>query len=185
MLVSTPMKTALCLAAACVAAFAAAPAAAVTAEEAVAYALMGLADGATLARGRTTLAWKETAASPAVFEGDGRGPGQNYHVRFTVAALDPCIYEITVEGPPGMIRMGKALFARVDLRKVTGIAIAADALHTTVSGDGLCETGNRNPVCMPVGSLDLFGTVEPEKHRQAVAFLSETVCPAGKWRSRR
>ena len=90
------------------------PALAETAEEAVAYAFMGLADGASFKRATTTMTWTEASASPAVFDGDVDIDGKAAKVRFTVTAVDPCHYEVALEGPmvPGG---GKALYAKVDL----------------------------------------------------------------------
>lgn len=155
---------------------AAAPARAQTAEEAVAYAFLGLADGASLLRGKTTMSWKETADSPATFEGDADTAGHKYHIRFTVTAIDDCGYEITLEGPRDVVRMGKALYAKVDLRKVTGVSVVEHAVKALVSGNGFCETGAVNPNCMELDTSDLFGSVDVDRHQAAVAFIRE-VCP--------
>lgn len=156
----------------------AAPAAAQTAEEAVAYVLMGLADGATLNRATTTFAWKELSASPASFEGDGNTGGKKYKIRFTVTALDDCTYDIVLEGPPNMVRMGKAEYAKVDLRKLDSASVGEHALKVQVEGHGFCETGTLNPTCMEVATSDLFGFVDTKKHAESFAFLRNEVCKA-------
>ena len=46
-----------------------------TPEEAVAYAFVGLSDGANLTRDTTTMSWKHAAGSPAVYEGHGSTAG--------------------------------------------------------------------------------------------------------------
>ncbi|HMN85651.1 MAG TPA: hypothetical protein PKA74_06650 [Bauldia sp.] len=151
-----------------------------TPEEAVAYAFMGLADGATLERGTTTMEWKETGASPARYVSQSSTGGRKYSISFTVTASDPCKYEILLEGPPTMIPTGKAVYARVDLAKVTGITVGDHAFKAAVAGDGFCETGKTNPRCMPLDTSDLFGFVDVEKHKATLAFLRDEVCPAAK-----
>ena len=148
-----------------------------TAEEAVAYTLMGLADGATFERATTKMEWTEASASPAVFDGKATIGGKPADIRFTVTSVDPCHYEVTLEGPM-VPRAGKALYAKVDLTALGGVMPAADALHVDVAGDGFCETGRTNPDCMVVNRSDLFGFVEAERHAELVAFLREDVCPA-------
>lgn len=148
-----------------------------TAEEAVAYTFMGLADGARLERATTTLEWTAASTSPAVFDGDASIGGKPAKVQFTVTAIDPCHYEVMLQGPmvPGG---GKALYAKVDLTAVNGITPSADALHVEVTGSGFCETGRTNPNCMVVNQSDLFGFVEAERHARLVAFLRDDICPA-------
>jgi hypothetical protein len=58
------------------------PALAQTAEEAVAYAFLGVADGATLKRATTTMSWKETKTAPTTFEGDVNVGGRKAALRF-------------------------------------------------------------------------------------------------------
>lgn len=157
----------------------AAPAAAfaATAEEAVAYTLMGLADGATFERATTKMEWKETGASPAVFDGKATIGGKPVDIRFTVAAVDPCHYEVTLEGP--MVPSGgKTLYVRLDLTTAGAITVASDAMHIDVAGSGFCETGRTNPDCMTVNQSDLFGFVDAKRHAELIAFLREDVCPA-------
>ena len=93
-----------------------------TAEEAVAYTFMGLADGATFKRATTSMSWTQASASPAAFDGEMNIGGKAAKVRFTVTALDPCHYDIALEGPmvPGG---GTALYAKVDLTAVTGARV--------------------------------------------------------------
>jgi hypothetical protein len=148
-----------------------------TAEEAVAYAFMGLADGATFKRATTSMNWTESSASPAVFDGDVDIDGKAAKVKFTVTAIDPCHYEVALEGPmvPGG---GKALYARVDLTAVTGVSVAADAIRVEIAGDGFCETGRNNTDCMKVDRSDLFGFVDASRHADALAFIRASVCPA-------
>ena len=173
-------RQSLIIAAACAGAALAFPAAALaeTAEEAVAYALMGLADGAHLERGASVMDWKEVSASPAVFIGDATIGDKPVKFGFTISATDPCHYEVMLEGPmvPGG---GRTLYARLDLTAVTGLAISEDALRGEGSGDGFCETGRSNRDCMTVDRSDLFGFVEPERHAALIDFLRSDVCPAG------
>jgi len=149
-----------------------------TAEEAVAYAFMGLADGATFQRATTRMNWTESSTSPAIFDGDVDIEGKVAKVTFTVTAIDPCHYDIALEGPmvPGG---GKALYAKVDLTAVTGARIAPDAIRIEIDGDGFCETGRTNRDCMKVDRSDLFGTVEETRHAETLAFIKASVCPAG------
>jgi hypothetical protein len=82
------------LAAIVVAGLIATPGLAETAEEAVAYVFMGLADGAESDRGPTHITWRAGSSSPAVFFGHGEAPDRAYDVTFTVTALSPCRYEV-------------------------------------------------------------------------------------------
>jgi hypothetical protein len=148
-----------------------------TAEEAVAYVFMGLADGASFKRATTTMTWTEASASPAVFDGDVDIDGKAAKVRFTVTAFDPCHYEVALEGPmvPGG---GRAVYAKVDLSAVTGVAVASDAIRVEIAGNGFCETGRTNSECMTVAQSDLFGFVDAKRHADALAFIRADVCPA-------
>lgn len=152
-------------------------AAAETAEEAVAYAFMGLADGATFKRATTSMSWTEASSSPAVFDGDMTIGDESAKARFTVTAVDPCHYEVSLEGPmvPGG---GKALYARVDLTAVAGVTPAADAIRVEIEGEGFCETGRSNPDCMGMNQSDLFGFVDAKRHADTLAFIRANVCPA-------
>jgi len=159
---------------------AAGPAAAETAEQAVAYVFLGLADGGTLVRGTTTMKWVESAGSPAVFDSDATVKGHEAKIRFTIKANDPCNYEIVLEGPPKMVPGQKRLFAKVNLKDVAGVAITPDGFHQTVTGKGFCETGITNPDCLQMEEHDLFGPVEAERHKQALAYLATEVCGPAK-----
>jgi hypothetical protein len=152
------------------------PAAAQTAEEAVAYVFLGLADGAKLERATTTMSWAETGASPATFDGDVVIGGHPSKIKFTVKALEDCRYEITLEGPEELVPGGSRLFARVALRDVSDIAIDKDGFKSTFGGTGFCETGRRNTNCMTVDNIDLFGAVDATRHQDAIAFLRDEVC---------
>jgi len=156
----------------------AAPAAAFaeTAEEAVAYTLMGLADGAHLERGTTVMDWREVSAVPAVFAGDAVIGGKQMRIAFTVSAADPCHYEVALEGP--MVPAGgKTLYARLDLTALSGLRISEDALGVEVAGDALCETGRTNADCMRIDRSDLFGAVDPDRHAALLDFILAEVCP--------
>ncbi len=159
---------------------AAGPAAAETAEEAVAYVFLGLADGGTLVRDTTTMKWVEAGGSPAVFDSDAIVKGKPAKLRFTIKANDPCTYEVILEGPPKMVPGTKRLFARVDLKDIAAVTIAPDGFHQTVDGKGFCETGISNPNCLQMERHDLFGPVEVERHRQSLAFLTTEVCAPAK-----
>jgi hypothetical protein len=154
------------------------PAAAQTAEEAVAYAFLGLADGATIERTGTTMKWVETAASPATFDGDVIVRGHAAKIRFIVADVENCRYEITLEGPPELVPGGSRLFGKVALHDVADVTIAEDGFRTTIDGIGFCETGQRNPTCMTLNNSDLFGTVDLDRHRETLAFLRKTCAPS-------
>ena len=152
----------------------ASPALAETAEEAVAYAFLGLAAEPQLDRGRMHLAWQEISASPAMFVGHGEGPGRAYDVIFTVTALSDCDYEIQLAGAPEIVRGGEALYARIHLDEVTGIL--AGAFQVTIEGDGFCQTGESNPNCTLVHRTDIYGTLDPAKHARLVEQLQSKVC---------
>ena len=148
-----------------------------TAEEAVAYTVMGLADGAHFERGKSVMDWREVSASPAVFAADATIAGKPVKFEFSISATDPCNYEVMLEGPmvPGG---GKTLYARVDLTAVEGLGISDDALRIEVTGDGFCETGQTNRDCMVIDRSDLFGTVDPTRHAALYEYLRTDVCPA-------
>ena len=148
------------------------------AEEAVAYAFFGLADGANLVRGTTTMLWKEAAVSPATFESAAIVKGSPVPLRFTVKSVGECTFEVTVEGPPNVIPGKKRLFAKVDLRRITGVTVAEGARTSTISGSGFCETGMSNPTCMEVTAADLFGPIDQDRHKAALAFLKNEACRA-------
>lgn len=116
------------------------------AEEAVAYAFFGLADGANLVRGTTTMLWKEAAVSPATFELAAIVKGSPVPLRFTVKSVGECTFEVTVEGPPNVIPGKKRLFAKVDLRRITGVTVAEGARTSTISGSGFAKRGCRIPL---------------------------------------
>jgi len=145
-----------------------------TAEEAVAYAFLGLAADAELDRGRMHLTWQAVSASPAMFAGHGEGPGRTYDVIFTVTALSDCDYEIQLAGPPEMVRGGEALYARIQLDEVAGIL--AGEFQVTIEGDGFCQTGESNPNCTLVHKTDIYGTLDPAKHARLVGQLQGEVC---------
>ena len=156
----------------------AAPAIAETPEEAVAYVFLGLSDGGKLVRGPTTMAWTESAPSPAVFVSDAVVKGRPAKITFTVKALDPCKYEITLEGPPAIVSGSRRLFAQVSLKDVSGIAVDPDGFHASVVGTGYCETGRTNWSCVPIDHYDLFGPIEAARQKASLAYLRETVCVA-------
>ncbi len=166
------------LAAIAISTAAATPSLAETAEEAVAYAFMGLEDGATYSRGKVDLSWSEVSASPAVFTGRGEGKegAPDYMVTFTIKALSDCEYEIDLAGPPGMVPGGKALYARVTLNDVDGVTPGPQ--QVTIEGDGFCATGQRNPTCMKVKATDIFAPIDAEKHTRLLAQLRDEVCVA-------
>jgi len=148
-----------------------------TGEEAVAYVFMGLADGASFKRATTSMNWTEVSPSPAVFDGDMTIGGKAAKVRFTVAATDPCHYDVSLEGP--MVPSGgKALYARIDLTAITGVAPSSDAIHVEIGGSGFCETGRSNSDCMKMNQSDLFGFLDAKRHSDMLAFINASVCPA-------
>jgi hypothetical protein len=154
----------------------AAPALAETPEEAVAYVFLGLSDGGKLVRGPTTMSWTETTPSPAVFVSEAIVKGRPAKITFTVTALNPCNYEIVLEGPPAIVSGKKRLFALVSLQDVSDIAIEADGFHASVIGNGYCETGRTNPSCAPMNRYDLFGPIDAVRQKASLASLRDTVC---------
>jgi hypothetical protein len=144
-----------------------------TPEQAVAYAFLGLAADATLDRGAMHLEWHEASASPAMFVGHGEGGGRSYDVTFTVTARSDCDYEIELAGPPGMVRGGKTLYARIALRDISGIV--GGAFQVAIEGDGFCQTGATNPNCTLVHKTDVYGALDPTKHARLVEQL-QMVC---------
>jgi hypothetical protein len=148
-----------------------------TAEEAVAYAFLGLADGATMARGQTKMSWKEGTPSPATFEGDAVVGGKAAKLRFIVTAVDKCHYEVTIEGPANLVPGSTRLYAQVFLGEVSGLTVTDDGRKANISGSGFCETGPVNRTCMAMSTPDLFGTVEAARHKATVDFLKGEVCP--------
>jgi hypothetical protein len=147
-----------------------------TPEQAVAYAFYGLADRAELTHGKTHLRWIEVSSSPAVYTGHGEGGARPYDVTFTVTAKDACDFEVTLAGPPNIVRDGKALYAQIALDQVDGIT--GEALQVKIDGTGYCQTGSLNPTCTPVHETDIYGALDPEKHARLVADLRSAVCPA-------
>ena len=151
-------------------------AAAQTAEEAIAYVFMGLADGAKLERGKSLMTWKETSSSPATYEGVWTINGHVNNISFAVSATNDCDYVVRIAGPPTIVPHGTSLYARVELKKVTGVAPLADAERIGVTGDGYCETSPGNEDCRPTDTSDLFGAVEAARHQELVAFIRTKVC---------
>lgn len=147
-----------------------------TAEEAIAYVFLGLADGAKLERGMSSMTWKETGSSPATYDGVWTLKGRANAISFAVTATDDCDYVVRIAGPPTIVPHGSALYARVEMRKVTGIAPHPDAERIDVTGTGYCETSPENEDCRPTDLSDLFGTVEPARHQELVAFIRTKVC---------
>src|SRR5207253_4664657 len=115
-------------------------AAAQTAEEAIAYVFLGLADGAKLERGKSQMAWKETGSSPATYDGVWTVNGHVNKISFAVTATSDCDYIVRIAGPPAIVPSGTSLYARVELKKVTTIAPHADSAVIDVTGTGYCET---------------------------------------------
>src|SRR5258706_3262054 len=97
-----------------------------TAEEAIAYVFMGLADGAKLERGKSTMTWKETGSSPATYEGVWTVNGHVNNISFAVTASNDCDYVVRIAGPPAIVPSGTSLYARVELKKVIGISPRSD-----------------------------------------------------------
>jgi len=151
-------------------------AAAQTAEEAIAYVFMGLADGARLERGKSLMTWKETNSSPATYEGVWTINGIVNNISFAVTATNACDYVVRIAGPPTIVPQGTSLYARVELKRVTDVAPLADATRIGVSGDGYCETSPGNEDCRPTDTSDLFGAIETGKHQELVTFIRKTVC---------
>jgi len=152
------------------------PASAETAEEAVAYVFVGLADGAALERDGTTMKWVEVASSPATFDGKVDIGGRRADIRFIVTAVEDCQYEITLEGPSALVPGGNRLFARVALTEIADVTVEPGGYKAAVDGIGFCETAQTNPSCLTVREADLFGVVDAERHRHSVDFLRNEVC---------
>jgi hypothetical protein len=152
------------------------PALAETPEEAVAYVFLGLSDGGRLVRGPTTMSWTESSPSPAVFVSEAIVKGQPATITFTVTAINPCDYQIVLEGPPAIVSGKKRLFGMVSLKDVSDISVDADGFHASVVGTGYCETGRTNPSCVPMDRYDLFGPIDAVRQKASLAFLRDTVC---------
>jgi len=147
-----------------------------TAEEAIAYVFLGLADGARLDRGLSSMTWKETASSPATYDGVWTRNGRSNAISFAVTATNACDYVVRIGGAPEIVPGGSALYARVEMKRVTGIAPRSDAVGVDVAGDGYCETSPQNQDCRPTGISDLFGTIEATRHQEMVTFIRTKVC---------
>ncbi|MBN8996054.1 MAG: hypothetical protein J0H63_01745 [Rhizobiales bacterium] len=143
-------------------------------EEAVAYAFLGIADGATLKRATTTMAWKETKTAPATFEGDVDVGGRKATLRFIVHPTDTCHYEITIEGPVSFVPGNSRLYGRVSMGEIESVGLSADGYKADIAGSGFCETGPVNPACVSVGGPDLFGSPDRAKQKEAVDLLVAT-----------
>jgi len=151
-------------------------AAAQTAEEAIAYVFLGLADGAKLERGMSSMTWKETGSSPATYDGVWTLKGRSNAISFAVTATNDCDYVVRIAGPPNIVPRGNSLYARIEMKKVTALAPHSDAVRIDVTGTGYCETSPENEDCRPTDSSDLFGTVEAARHQEMVAFIRTKVC---------
>src|SRR5947209_14136711 len=92
-------------------------AAAQTPEEAIAYVFLGLADGAKLERGMSSMTWKETGSSPATYDGVWTRNGHANAISFVVTATNDCDYVVHIAGPPNIVHGGSALYARVEMKK--------------------------------------------------------------------
>jgi hypothetical protein len=147
-----------------------------TAEEAIAYVFLGLADGAKLERGTTSMTWKETGSSPATYDGVWTLKGRSNAISFAITATNDCDYIVRIAGPPNMVSHGGSLYARVELKKVTAIAPDSDAERIDVTGTGYCETSPENEDCRPTDRSDLFGAVEAARHQEMVQFIRTKVC---------
>jgi hypothetical protein len=153
------------------------PALAQTAEEAVAYAFLGVADGATLKRATTTMSWKETKTAPTTFEGDVNVGGRKAALRFIVRGTDKCHYEITIEGPVNFVPGNSRLYGRVSMSEITAVKLSPDGFKADITGSGFCETGPVNPACVSVSGPDLFGSADPARQKEAVDLLVSTCQP--------
>jgi hypothetical protein len=150
------------------------PGLAETAEEAVAYVFMGLADGAEIDRGPTHITWRAGSSSPAVFFGHGEAPDRAYDVTFTVTALSPCRYEVHLAGPPEIVPGGTALYARILLDDIT--EVTPDDDRVAINGDGFCQTSDSNPNCLRGSNTDVFGAIDPIKHTRLFEHLQRNFC---------
>jgi hypothetical protein len=142
-----------------------------TAGEAVAYAFLGIGDGATLSRGKTTMSWKQTGIDPTTFEGDVHVGNKSGTLRFIVRGTDKCHYEITIEGPATFVPGTSRLYGRVSMGEITGVGVSDDGHKAQVAGSGFCETGPVNPACVSVDQPDLFGAPEPARQKAAYDLL--------------
>jgi hypothetical protein len=147
-----------------------------TAEEAIAYVFLGLADGAKLERGLSSMIWKETGSSPATYDGVWMRNGRTTQISIAVTATDNCDYVVRIAGPPDLVPHGSALYARVEMNKVTSIMPRSDAVGINLTGTGYCETSPENEVCRPTDISDLFGAIEPIRHQEMVTFIRTKIC---------
>jgi hypothetical protein len=147
-----------------------------TPEEAVANAFLGVSDGSSLVRGKTTMNWKETKIDPATFEGDVSVSGRKGTLRFIVRGTDKCHYEITIEGPAAFVPGNSRLYGRVSMSEIDGVKVSSDGFKAAITGSGFCETGPTNPACVSVDAPDLFGSLDPARQKEAVDLLV-SACP--------
>ena len=147
-----------------------------TAEEAIAYIFLGLADGAKLERGMSSMTWKETDSSPATYDGVWMHNGRTAAISIAVSATDNCDYVERIAGPPDLVPHGSALYARVEMKKITTIMPRADAVGINLTGTGYCETSPENEDCRPTDISDLFGAIEPLRHQEMVNFIRTKIC---------
>ena len=147
-----------------------------TAEEAIAYVFLGLADGAKLQRGASSMSCKETNSSPATYDGVWMRNGRSTAISIAVTATNSCDYVVRIAGPPDLVPQGSAIYARVEMKKVTSIVPRSDAVGINLTGTGYCETSPENQDCRPTDISDLFGAVEAIRHQEMVTFIRTKIC---------
>ena len=173
---SITMKRSLALAFVAFVAFAGA-AAAQTAEEAVAYAFLGLADGAKIERSGTKMSWVETSDSPGILRrqcGDRRARERHPVHRQGGRGL-PLRDHARGAEQPGAWRQPAVRPGRT-CQDVGDFTIAKDGFKSAIEGIGFCETGQRNTTCMTIQDTDFFGTVDPERHQRGDGLSSRSRC---------
>lgn len=139
------------------------PAAAQTVEEAVAYLVSGMADGATVG----TSVFKKTAASPARFEVTREKPTEHEpKVAITVTKRTDCVFDVALSMDKG--KGAKTATATLDFSKVTAMDYAGKE-RVKVTGKDYCK-GDLPPACNGALAVD----VVPDKFKAAYADLRKS-----------
>lgn len=132
------------------------PAGAQSVEEAVAYLVSGLVDGATVG----TSVFKKTAASPATYEAVREKPSEHEpKVAIVFTKKTDCIFDLSVTIDQG--KGAKTSTATLDFSKVTAMEYVGKE-HVKVTGTDYCK-GQFPPACSGRLAVDVL----PEKFKAA------------------
>lgn len=139
------------------------PAAAQTVEEAVAYLVSGLVDGATVG----TSVFKRTAASPATYEAAREKPNEHEpKVTIVFTRKTDCIFDLSVTLDQG--KGAKTSMATLDFGKVTAMDFVGKE-RVKVTGKDYC-TGQFPPACGGRLAVD----VQADKFKAAYADMRKS-----------